>query len=145
MWLDLGIVGQKNRGVWKKIGQCTVEVCVWNESYLNEVIKFFEDINDYMNLREWIEKWSERFSEIKHKYSKKSDYFKRNNLRGNYFMRVVKDWCAAESIYGSGDTSRVTTHELCGSLETLLFEVGNEDSSVELRTGNSDSKSLKSY
>lgn len=60
-------------------------------------------------------------------------------------MRVVKDCCDAEGISCSGVKSWVTTHGLSGTLETILFEAGHEESSVALRTGNQDLKSLKSY
>jgi len=60
-------------------------------------------------------------------------------------MNSVKNVCTVEGIAGSGKKGWVTTHGLRGTLATLLFENGHSDSSVALRTGHRDPRSLKSY
>lgn len=45
---------------------------------------------------------------------------------------------------GCGEMPWVTTHGLSGALATLLFESDHADSSVAMRTGHRDMRSLKS-
>ena len=75
----------------------------------------------------------------------RSLFFKRKHLGKNCFHNLVKGACLAEGIAGSGHLIWVTTHGLRDTLATLLFENGHSDSSVALRTGNRDPRSLKSY
>lgn len=63
----------------------------------------------------------------------------------NMFMSLVRTACSNEGICGEGSNFWVTTHGLRGTLATILFENGHSDSSVAMRTGHRDPKSLKSY
>lgn len=72
-------------------------------------------------------------------------FFKAQPLGKNSFIWAVKTACQAEGIGGSGINSFITTPGLRGTLATLLFEHVYSDSSVALRTGNRDPRSLKSY
>lgn len=60
-------------------------------------------------------------------------------------MSIVCWACEKEGVEGEGQKSWVTTHGLRRTLATLLFQNGHSDSSVALRTGHRDPKSLKSY
>ena len=60
-------------------------------------------------------------------------------------MKVVKKVCEEEGIAGSGVKSWVTSHGLRGTVATLLVQSGHADSSVAMRTGHRDPRSLKSY
>lgn len=61
----------------------------------------------------------------------------------NSFLKIVKDCCCTEGISGSGNNNGVKMHGLRGTLATLQLEAGISDSSVAMRTGRRDHRSLK--
>lgn len=146
-----GAVGATNgssktcRGGWASIGQKPLEICVWNETY-HGCINFFEDIDSYLRLRSEIDPGTDRFFlGVNHRAANIRDFFKRSPIGKNTFGKIVKDACVKEGINGSGSRGWVTTHGLRGSLASILFGAGHSDSSVVMRTGHRDPRSLKSY
>lgn len=152
VWKITGCVGSTSGssktagGGWKAIGQSPTEVCIWNEDYADGSINFYKDIDEYMSIRESVAPTLDRFFlGIHGRATCRNKFFKGQAMGKNLFLRVVKHCCSDEGINGSGTKSWVTTHGLRGTLATLLFQAGHADSSVSLRTGHRDPRSLKSY
>lgn len=61
------------------------------------------------------------------------------------FLCTVRSACDTEATPGSGLKEWVTMHGLGGTLATILFESRYTVSSVLLRTGHLDPRSLQSY
>ena len=70
-------------------------------------------------------------------------FFKRQHLGRNAFARIVERVCEHEGITGSGVKRGMALHGLRGSVVTLLFEDGQIDVNVAMRTGHRDLASLK--
>ena len=133
------------RGGWRAIGQKPQEVVVWDETYHGS-INFFQDIDLYLRLRDDLDSGTDRFFlAINHHAASQHQFFKRSAIGKNHFSKIVKDVCKREKIVGSGTRNWVTTHSLRGTLATILFGAGHSDSSVAMRTGHRDPRSLKSY
>lgn len=71
--------------------------------------------------------------------------FNRQPIGEKSFGTIVKNACIVKNICSSGTKHWVTSHGLRGIQASILFEAGNSESSVAMRTGHRDPKSLKSY
>ena len=145
-----GVVGSRvgaaktARQGWKAVKDKPQEVCVWNKSCFNGNLNLFEDIEDYMRVRSAMDCGSDRFlwkSMLVQLCLKQR--FKRQHLVRNAFARIVGRVCQHEGITGSGVKRGMTLHGLRGSVVSLLFEDGQNDVNVAMRTGNRDLASLK--
>ena len=63
----------------------------------------------------------------------------------NSSFRIVKDVCDALGLQGCGARKNMTMHGLRAAAVTLLLKAGHADSSVAMRTGHRDVRSLNSY
>lgn len=74
-----------------------------------------------------------------------SKFFRQQPLRNNSFDHIVKRVCENERVTGSGMKNFITRHSLRGLFATIIFKPGNSDSSVMMRTGHRDPRSLMHY
>ena len=85
------------------------------------------------------------FMRVNARATKFDKYFKRQHLGRNAFARIVGSVYEHEGITGSGVKRGMTLHGLGGSVVTLLFEDGQKDVNLAMRTGHRDLASLKHY
>ena len=74
-----------------------------------------------------------------------SKNLKRTPLGKNSFFHIVKDVCDALGLRGCGAGKNMTMHGLRATTVTLPLKAGHADSSVAMRTGHRDVRSLKPY
>ena len=123
-----------------------LEVTVWNRSSLGGLLNVYRDIDEYLKIREDMGLESDQFFlGYNAKGTELSSYFKKQHLGRNSFSKIVKTVCASLGISGTGVKHGMTTHGLKGTVTTLLVEAGHSDSSIAMRTGHRDPRSLKNY
>ena len=133
-------------GGWKDASVKPLEVTVWNSSSLGGLLNVYRDIDDYLKIREDMGLESDRFLlGYNAKGTEFSSYFEKQHLGRNSFSKIVKTVCASLGISGTGVKHGMTTHGLRGTVTTLLVEAGHSDSSIAMRTGHCDPRSLKNY
>lgn len=152
VWEIRGVIGsisgssKTTQGGWKSINDKPTEVCVWNQDDLDGELNMYKDIDEYMEIRKNLECNTDRFFlGANLKAVTFSRFFKSSPLGRNTFAKLVKDACESQGVKGTGLKEGMSTHGLRGTAATLLFESGHADSSVALRTGLRDPRSLKSY
>lgn len=72
-------------------------------------------------------------------------FLERKHLGVNTFDRIVKEVIISGGISGTGSKMWTTAHVLRGTFTSLLLAAGHSDSSVFLRTGDRDPRSLRNY
>lgn len=72
-------------------------------------------------------------------------FFRRQAIGRNAFGTIVKTVCDLEGISGSGTKTFAITHGLRRSLASLILQASHADSSVQMRTGHDDPRSLQIY
>lgn len=138
------VASKTSRGSLKAVGHKPQEVAVFDEAH-DELINFYKDIRlfcAFANLDPTADRF---FLAIKHQARDVRQFWKRQPLGKNTFPRIIRDCCVAEDFSGSGERNWITTHRLRGTLATLLFETNHSDSSVAMRNGHRDPRSLKRY
>lgn len=152
VWKICGVIGSRvgasktATGGWKAVQDKPQEVCVWNRTCLGGKLNLFEDLEDYMRIRNSLDCGSDRFFLAANaRATTFENFFKRQHLGRNAFARIVGSICRKEGITGTGVKQGMTLHGLRGSVVTLLFEDGQNDVNVAMRTGHRDLSSLKNY
>lgn len=89
--------------------------------------------------------WTAFFLAIKYKGNCPQNFFKRQKLGISAFKRIFKAAFLEKGISGTGFKTWVTAHGLRGTMDYLIFAAGHFDSSVSMRTGHLDPRSLYLY
>lgn len=105
-WIVSGATGsdcgasKTSKGGFSAVGVKVLEVFIWDEGYDGGDINFFEDVYEYLSIRESLEAGTDRiFLSINHKTTHRLDLFKRQNLVKNTYTSALKITCLAESIH----------------------------------------------
>jgi len=152
-WIIECAVGDRNgasktaKGGWKAVGKKPVSCAIFDMGQLHGgILNVFEDISEYMVLRDMMGCSVERFFlAVNHKAKDTQRFSKNSPLGRNSFSKIVGDVCKREGDTGCGEKDAVVTHGLRGTAVTLLREQGFSDSAIAMRTGHRDPRSLKSY
>jgi len=116
---------------------------------LDGTLNVFEEIDEYIELRNKMEKQNPRFflqaSRRNPILLQLTEFFNDQPIGVSSFRNLVKNVCIAENVRGNGVHDYVTNHRLRGTMTSLLLDAGFSDTTVSMRTGHRNNDSLKSY
>lgn len=114
---------RKQSGSWRSVGQNSLEIWIWNETYFGENVNSFEDIKEYINNRKPIPNVPDRFF-VGYLLAGIDNFrfFKAQPMRLDSFICAVRETYMAEKVGVKVLRIDQLRRGLRGYLAAILFE-----------------------